>query len=494
MATSAALTQSTSCRKNLAMGPKRAFHCCSTATTQMLPATPQPMIRATSIDTHRSRTSGTTTRITVITVQTTTFAMMKTTRETRSAMTLRSVIADNPYNRSVEPQAPSKLHINPIYETFYGLTEQPFAISTDPRFLYMSTSHERAYEELLTGLRRDEGLLLLTGEAGTGKTTLCRAVIDALGERTFSCIVLNPYMTGAELLKVVLRDFGLVSRDELRSGALARADAVQLMDTLEGFLLTVRSVDSRAILVVDEAQSLAPAVLDQVRLLTALERNGRRLIQVVLGAQPALLQTLKKDSLYALNERISRRVFLAPLTGSEIKAYIEHRLAVAGGKDKVSFNADAISVVTALARGLPRRVNLLCDRALQVGLAERVTVIGPEIVSRAARSLSGGAGSGSAPPASQRPDDDDAPVIVTTLPSRSRRTRRLAVAAAGTTMLLLAGGLGYGYYAQQTLAADPGVPAAPPAPTRDIGEPAPAKTAPSQADLDEWLKLMSIGG
>ncbi len=395
----------------------------------------------------------------------------------------------------MEPQAPSRPHINPIYETFYGLTEQPFALSTDPRFLYMSTSHQRAYEELLTGLRRDESLLLLSGEAGTGKTTLCRAVIDALGERTFSCIVLNPYMTGAELLKVVLLDFGLVSRDELRSGALARADAVQLMDTLEGFLLTVRSVDSRAILVVDEAQSLAPAVLDQVRLLTALERNGRRLIQVILGAQPALLQTLKKDSMYALNERISRRVFLAPLTGREITEYIEHRLDVAGGTGKVTFNADAVAVITALARGLPRRVNLLCDRALQVGLAERVNVIGPELVSRAAQSLSGGAGSGSAPPASQRPDEDE-PVVVTTLRDRSpaRRKRRLLVAAAGTSMLLLAGGLGYGYYAQHTLASDPGVPAAPPEPAREIGEPAPMPAAPSQADLDEWLKLMSIGG
>jgi len=394
----------------------------------------------------------------------------------------------------VEPPAPAKPHLNPIYETFYGLTEQPFALSTDPRFLFMSSSHERAYEDLVTGLRRDEGLLLLTGEAGTGKTTLCRAVIDALGERTFSCIVLNPYMTGAELLRQVLRDFGLVSRDELRSGALARADAVQLMDTLEGFLLTVRSVDSRAILVVDEAQSLAPAVLDQVRLLTALEKHGKRLIQIILGAQPAILQTLKKDSMYALNERISRRVFLAPLTGTEIKAYIEHRLAVAGGKGKVTFTDDAVSVVTALARGLPRRVNLLCDRALQVGLAERVAVIGPEIVSRAAQSLSGGAGSGSAPPRSQRPDDD-APVVVTTLPDRSagRRRRRLMVAAAGTSMLLAAGGLAYGYYAQQTLATDPGVPAAPAAPAPEIGEPAPMPAAPSQADLEEWLKLMSIG-
>jgi general secretion pathway protein A len=286
-----------------------------------------------------------------------------------------------------------------------------------------------------------------------------------------------------------------VSRDELRTGALARADAVQLMDTLEGFLLTVRSVDSRAILVVDEAQSLAPAVLDQVRLLTALERKGRRLIQIILGAQPALLQTLKKDSMYALNERISRRVFLSPLSGSEIQAYIEHRLEVAGGRNNVTFTPEAIAVVTALARGLPRRVNLLCDRALQVGLTERVNIIGPELVRRAAESLSGGAGSGTAPPASQRPVDEE-PVIVTTLPAARalarRRTQRI-VAAAGVAMLLAAAGLAYGYYAQQVLEADPGVPPLPAAPARDIGAPAPLPTPPSQADLQEWLKLMAIG-
>ena len=409
-------------------------------------------------------------------------------------MANRSVIADNPYNRPVEPTAPSTPQ-SPIYETYYGLTEQPFAISTDPRFLYMSTSHRKAHRELLMGLERDEGLVLLTGEAGTGKTTLCRAVIAALGPRTFSCIVLNPYMTGAEMLRMVLRDFGLVSRDELRTGALARADAVQLMDALEGFLLTVRSVDSRAILVVDEAQSLAPVVLDQVRLLTALEKHGKRLIQIILGAQPAILQTLKKDTMYALNERISRRVFLSPLSAGEIQAYIEHRLSVAGGRDKVTFTPEAIAVVTALARGLPRRVNLLCDRALQVGLTERVNVIGPELVRRAAESLSGGAGSGAAPPASQRPLEDE-PVVITTLPEARalarRRTRRI-VAAAGAMMLLLAGALAYGYYAQQVLAADPGVPPAPAAPVLEIGEPPPMPTPPTQDELQEWMKLMAIG-
>jgi general secretion pathway protein A len=217
----------------------------------------------------------------------------------------------------VEPLAARPDPPDPIYETYYGLTEQPFAISTDPRFFYLGSSHEKAYTELLTGLKRDEGMLLLTGEAGTGKTTLCRAVIEALGERTFSAIILNPYMTGDEMLRLVIRDFGLVSREELRQGALAKADTPQLLDTLEGFLLSVRSMESRAVVVIDEAQSLAPRVLDHVRQLTALEKRGKRLLQIILSGQPMLSQTLKKDSMYALNERISRRVFLAPMNAGD---------------------------------------------------------------------------------------------------------------------------------------------------------------------------------
>jgi len=396
----------------------------------------------------------------------------------------------------VEPLAAPKAPPSPIYETFYGLREQPFAISTDPKFLYLSASHRKAHQELLTGLQRDEGLLLLTGEAGTGKTTLCRAVISALGERTFSCIILNPYLTQAELMKMVLREFGLVSREELRSGMLARADASQLLDTLEGFLLTVRSVDSRAIIVVDEAQSLAPAVLDQVRLLTALEKNGRRLVQVILGGQPMLLQTLKKDSMYALNERISRRVFLAPLGGDETEAYIRHRLDVAGGNHAVTFHPDAIAVVAALARGLPRRVNLLCDRALQVGLTERVRVIGPEMVTRAAQALSGGAGSGAAPPASQRPDTGEDPAVAATaaMPRRTAsRRRRLLVWGLPLVVLTFVAGLAWGYYAQQTLGAGAGLPAAPPAPPPVISEPAPmpAEMGPEEVQMRlEMIRLL----
>ena len=289
----------------------------------------------------------------------------------------------------MQPPASLKALGDPIYEAFYGLTEQPFAITTDPRFFYLSATHQRAFSELLNGLRRRESVLLVTGESGTGKTTLCRAVLQTLGERTFSALILNPYMAGAEVLRIVLRDFGLVSNEDLRRGALSSADVPQLLDTLEGFLKSLVPLGSHAVIVMDEAQSLAPPILDQIRLLTSLEHNRQRLVQVVLCGQPGLLQTLKSEGLHALNERITRRVEIGPLPSEEIPTYIEHRLAVAGGRDAVRFDHAASVAITELSRGLPRRINVVCDRALQEGRIEGVSVITADLVKRAARALAG---------------------------------------------------------------------------------------------------------
>ena len=289
----------------------------------------------------------------------------------------------------MQPSAPLSSLAEPIYETFYGLREQPFAISTDPKFLFLSASHRRAYEELLSGLVRDESIVLLTGETGSGKTTLCRAVIGALGIRTFSSILHQPYMTGPEMLRLILRDFGLISREELRRGVLASADVPQLLDALEGFLRSLISIESRAVVVIDEAQSLSPALLDEVRMLTAFERDGRRLIQLMLCGQPTLLNTLKTEPMYALNERITRRVALTPLSREEVEQYIQHRLAVAGSTEAVVFQHEAMRLIAELSRGLPRRVNVLCDRTLQEGRVDGERLIGPDLVKRAAKSLAG---------------------------------------------------------------------------------------------------------
>lgn len=277
----------------------------------------------------------------------------------------------------------------PLYETFYGLREQPFSLTTDPRFLYLSAGHRLAFDELLTGLRRREGLLLLTGDTGTGKTTLCRAVIDALGHRTFSALILNPYMSDLEVVRTILRDFGLVTRDDIRSGAFERSDLPQLLDTLESFLRSLIALKSYAVVIIDEAQTLAPRVLDQIRVLGSLEHDGKRLLQIVLVGQPALLETVQSDVMRALADRVSRRVSLGPLPTADIPSYIHHRLAIAGGKGHVTFGPDAVARITELSDGLPRRINLLCDRSLELGRAGGVTLIDAAIVSRAAQSIAG---------------------------------------------------------------------------------------------------------
>lgn len=281
----------------------------------------------------------------------------------------------------------------PLYEAFYGLREQPFALTTDPRFLFMGDAHRRAHEELLTGLRRREGFMLLTGDVGMGKTTLCRAVIEALGPRTFSALILNPYMSDAEVLRVILRDFGLVTREEIRNGVFAKADVPQLLDTLEGFLKSLADLNSYAVVIIDEAQSLSAKVLDQVRVLGGMELDGRRLLQIILVGQPDLLVTIKSDALRALDERISRRAVLGPLPPADVDDYIQHRLTIAGGKDTIEFTPESLNLLAELTRGVPRRINLLCDRTLEAGRVEGTNVITPAIVQRAYQ-----IGSGHAPP------------------------------------------------------------------------------------------------
>ena len=344
---------------------------------------------------------------------------------------------------------------DPIYEAFYGLTDQPFSITTDPKFFYLSSSHQQAFGELLIGLRRREGILLLTGETGTGKTTLCRAVLESLGSRTFSAMILNPYMSGAEIFRIVLRDFGLVSPEDLRRGALANADMPQLLDTIETFLRSLVVIDSHAVIVLDEAQSLTPLVLDQIRLLTALEKDNRRLVQVVLCGQPALLQTLKTEPMLALNERITRRVTLAPLGSNEVHAYIQHRLAIAGGMHSVTFGPESTRVVAELSRGLPRRINLLCDRALEEGRFDGVTVMTPDFVKRAARSV------GLSEPPAMIPAEPEATVepppspsaVLTEEVSEPVSSRRPRIVAGVIAAMVLALTAGYGVYGWLALSA-----------------------------------------
>ncbi len=186
---------------------------------------------------------------------------------------------------------------------------------------------------------------------------------------------------------MILRDFGLVSRDEIRRGSLSRADAPHLLDTLEGFLRSLVPLDARAVVIVDEAQSLSPEALDQVRMLGAYEEGGEWLLQIVLCGQPGLLNTLKTDPLRALNERITRRAGLSPLLAPEVEGYVRHRLSIAGAEASAVFAPEALGLVAEYSRGLPRRINVLCDRALDEGRHAESPLITAETVKRAAKSL-----------------------------------------------------------------------------------------------------------
>ena len=389
----------------------------------------------------------------------------------------------------MQPPDSLKSLSDPIYETFYGLKEQPFAISTDPKFLFLSAPHRRAYDDLMHGLTRDESLLLLTGETGSGKTTLCRAIIAALGERTFSSVLHQPYMTGPEMLRLMLRDFGMVSREDLRRGALAGADVPHLMEVVESFLRSLAAIQSRAIVVIDEAQSLSPTLLDEVRMLTAFERDGRRLIQIVLCGQPMLLKTLQTEPMYALNERITRRVALTPLSSTEVESYIYHRLAIAGGADAVQFQPEALRLIAEMSKGLPRRVNVLSDRTLQEGRLVSATTITADMVKRAAKSLAGAP----APPALTDPvatleEQPEEPMAIA-IGGERKTGGGLRMAAIGAGLAVVLAIVGYWYYGSQVWSEVATVPM-PPRAVMLKAKPMPLVAMPTDEELTAYFREM----
>lgn len=402
------------------------------------------------------------------------------------------------------PDSPQSLQ-DPIYEAFYGLKEQPFAISTDPKFLFLSAPHRRAYEEIMNGISRDESLLLLTGETGSGKTTLCRAVIAATGDRTFSSVLHQPYMTGPEMLRLILRDFGLVSKEELRRGGLAGADVPHLMEVMETFLASLAAVQARGIVVIDEAQSLSPTLLDEVRMLTAFEREGKRLVQIILCGQPMLLNTLKTEPMYALNERITRRVVLTPLSEGEVEAYIYHRLAIAGGADKISFDREALKLIADLSRGLPRRVNVLTDRTLQEGRIEGVTRITPVLVKRAAKALAG-VHAAQVAAAAESPMSGDGPEPADAIDFQPESTalsiggeRKIAartgkIAGFAAAVAIILGVAGYFFYGTQLLGEGLRSYVLPARATGLTGPMPPKIEAPTEAELEAYFKEMQTYG
>lgn len=267
-----------------------------------------------------------------------------------------------------------------MYAPFFGLEHAPFSIAPDPRYLFMSDRHREALAHLLYGLEAGGGFVLLTGEIGTGKTTVCRCFLEQIPAHCNVAYVFNPKLTVGELLRSICDEFGVA-----HAPAVPGAETVKdCLDPLNAFLLREHAAGRNNVLIIDEAQSLAPEVLEQLRLLTNLETSERKLLQIVLIGQPELRAMVADPALEQLAQRVIARYHLDALTPEETRQYIAHRMAVAGLKGPLPFTARSLVRIHQRARGIPRRINLLCDRALLGAYAGGLHEVNDTIVDRAA--------------------------------------------------------------------------------------------------------------
>ncbi len=263
---------------------------------------------------------------------------------------------------------------------YYGLTMPPFDISPNPRFLFYSVKHREAFNHLLYGIRERKGFVQLTGEVGAGKTTLCRALLEQLDSRFATALILNPVMSAEELLKAIAIEFGL---------AVQGLDRLETLAVMNDFLLHQAEEGREAVLLIDEAQNLTDELLEQVRLLSNLETDDRKLLQIVLLGQPELRERLNNPRLRQLRQRITVRYHLPPLDRTEVSRYIHHRLQVSGANGSPYFTRPALWRVFRYSQGIPRLVNAICDKALLAGFVQQRERIDFHMISRAVRELEG---------------------------------------------------------------------------------------------------------
>ena len=267
-----------------------------------------------------------------------------------------------------------------MYTAFYGFGEKPFNITPDPKFVFLSDQHREALAHLLYGIRERGGFIEITGEIGTGKTTLCRTLLGQLDHDTRVALIFNPDLTATELLQSINEDLGI---------PIDGVSKKSLVSALNAHLLRQREEKKNIVLIIDEAQDLQPSVLEQIRLLSNLETETEKLIQIVLMGQPELRKILAKPELKQLNQRITVRYHLGPLDRKETIQYITHRLDVAGGANKVRFTPGALQTIHRRTAGIPRLINVLCDRCLLAGFSAGKKTISRAIVNRAMREIKG---------------------------------------------------------------------------------------------------------
>lgn len=267
-----------------------------------------------------------------------------------------------------------------MYLDYYGLTAAPFDITPNPRFLFYSAKHREAFNHLLYGIRERKGFVQLTGEVGAGKTTLCRAMLEQLDARYATALILNPVMSADELMKAVAIEFGL---------PVQGLDRLDILAVINQFLLQQVERGLDAVLIIDEAQDLTEELLEQVRLLSNLETDNRKLLQIVLLGQPELRARLNNPRLRQLRQRITVRYHLPPLNRHEVAQYVHHRLQISGANGTPCFTRPALWRVCRYSQGIPRLVNAVCDKALLAGFVQQREQIGFGMIGQAIRELEG---------------------------------------------------------------------------------------------------------
>jgi general secretion pathway protein A len=267
-----------------------------------------------------------------------------------------------------------------VYLDYYGLKEPPFNITPNPRFLFYSAKHREAFNHLLYGIRERKGFVQLTGEVGSGKTTLCRAFLEELGDTFSTALILNPILDPNGLMKAIAMEFGL----EVKG-----LDRMETLASINQFLLQQVERGRDCVLIIDEAQNLTNELLEQVRLLSNLETDDRKLLQIILMGQPELRDRLNDPALRQLRQRITVRFHLAPLRRPEVGDYVRHRLHVSGANGTPHFTPAALWRIYSYSKGIPRLVSALADKCLLAGFVQQTEEIGFGTVGRAIRELEG---------------------------------------------------------------------------------------------------------
>jgi len=265
-----------------------------------------------------------------------------------------------------------------MYEKFFQFERSPFNLTPDPQFFFFSRHHEEAFSQIIYGIQQRKGFILITGEVGTGKTTLCRLLLEHLDRQVKTALIFNPNLSTIELLQAINQDFGINGQ-----GTTKKA----LLDELNHYLLGALSRGENAVVIIDEAQNLGVECLEEIRMLSNLETTSEKLLQIVLVGQPELRQKLGISSLRQLNQRIALRYHLQPLDLAMTREYVHFRLRVAGGMDQVHFTPSALELIDQFSHGIPRLINILCDKALLAAYVSESKVVTPSVVKTALADL-----------------------------------------------------------------------------------------------------------